>query len=74
MDTILTILEIIGLVLAAVLIFVFGVLFARHNQKKAQAIQDAANASAARAKKAADDIIAKARQDARDDADRVAKE
>jgi hypothetical protein len=69
-----TTLYILALLAWSILVFVFGVLFARHNAKKAQAIQDAANASAARAKKAAEEIIAKARQDARDDADRASKE
>ena len=73
MGTIITILEIVGIFLAVILVFAFGVLFARHNQKKSQAIQNAANASAAKAKETADDIIAKARKDARDDADRAEK-
>jgi hypothetical protein len=34
--------DILALLAWSILVFVFGVLFARHNQNKAQAIQDAA--------------------------------
>ena len=62
-----TILEIVGIALVFALSFVFGVIFARHNAKKAQAIQDAVNAASERAKKAADEIIAEAKQAAKAD-------
>ena len=74
MHTSTIILAVVGLLVAAGLIFVFGMLFAKHNAKKAQATQNGVNHLVGEAREIAEEIIAKAKQAAKNAFDKEAKE